>query len=221
MGSKEALLFGKRSKNICPLARALRQRARLITKSFLVLFFKKELLCLCLTCVTLNASGYYQRDRAVWFQSCGAPTPVADCHAPLAALRGNAQIGWRATNGGAKPGTERRVGDRQMGDAPLFFDFHVFVCTNRRPDGHPKGSCAERGSEKLRDYMKARAKELGVERVRINTSGCLDRCEHGPCIVVYPEGIWYHVDTPADVDLVLQQHIVGGGRATALMLPAV
>ena len=76
-----------------------------------------------------------------------------------------------------------------MADPQPFFDFHVFVCTNRRPDGHARGSCAARGAEKLRDYMKARAKELGLLRVRINTSGCLDRCERGPCIVVYPEGI--------------------------------
>ncbi len=112
------------------------------------------------------------------------------------------------------------VGDRQAADPPIYFDFHIFVCTNRRPDGHPKGSCAEKGSEKLRDYMKARAKELGVSRVRINMAGCLDRCEHGPCIVVYPEGVWYTIRSPADVDTVLQRHIVEQGRATTHMLPA-
>ncbi len=112
------------------------------------------------------------------------------------------------------------MGERHAGDAPLFFEFHVFVCTNRRPDGHPKGSCAERGSEKLRDYMKVRAKELGLAKVRINAAGCLDRCEAGPCIVVYPEGVWYSVRTPADVDEVLQRHLVAGERAGNLMLPA-
>ena len=101
---------------------------------------------------------------------------------------------------------------------PAFFDFHVFVCTNRRPDGHARGSCAARGSERLRDYMKARAKELGLQRARINTAGCLDRCEVGPCLVVYPEGVWYRVDTPEDVDAVLAAHRHPGGRAEALML---
>jgi (2Fe-2S) ferredoxin len=129
-------------------------------------------------------------------------------------------VNGRPFAGGILLRTEYKLTDRHPGDPPLFFEFHVFVCTNRRPDGHPKGSCAERGSEKLRDYMKARARELGVTRVRINNAGCLDRCEHGPCIVVYPEGIWYRVGSPADVDLVLQQHIVSGGRATPLMLPA-
>jgi (2Fe-2S) ferredoxin len=104
------------------------------------------------------------------------------------------------------------MGDRCQDDPPLFFEFHVFVCVNRRPDGHKRGSCAARGSEQLRDYMKVRAKELGVGKVRINAAACLDRCELGPCVVVYPEGVWYRVDTQADVDRVLQAHLVNGGR---------
>ena len=111
------------------------------------------------------------------------------------------------------------MGERQAGDPPMYYEAHVFVCTNRRQDGHPRGCCAAGGAEKLRDYMKARAKELGLPRVRINAAGCLDRCDHGPCIVVYPEGIWYHVGSPADVDTVLQRHLVEGGRVLTNMLP--
>ncbi len=107
---------------------------------------------------------------------------------------------------------------RQTTDPALFFEFHVFVCTNRRPPGHVRGSCAAKGSEALRDYMKARAKELGIPGVRINTAACLDRCEQGPCIVIYPEGIWYRVNTTADVDNVLATHLQAGQRAEALML---
>ncbi len=112
------------------------------------------------------------------------------------------------------------MGDRRHDDPPLFFEFHVFACVNRRPDEHKRGSCAARGSEKLRDYMKARAKELGVPNVRINGAACLDRCELGPCVVVYPEGVWYRIGSTADVDRVLQAHLVEGGRASDLMLPA-
>ena len=112
------------------------------------------------------------------------------------------------------------LGERQAGDPPLYFAFHVFVCTNRRPDGHARGSCAAKNSEQLRDYMKARAKELGLPHVRINSAGCLDRCECGPCVIVYPEGIWYRVATREDVDAVLERHLAGGGRAENLMLPA-
>lgn len=101
----------------------------------------------------------------------------------------------------------------------MFFDAHLFICTNRRPDGHSRGSCAAGGSEHLRDYMKARAKELGIANIRVNSAGCLDRCELGPCMVIYPDGVWYRIGSTADVDTVLQTHLVEGGRATELMLP--
>lgn len=109
-------------------------------------------------------------------------------------------------------------GHRLAGDPDLFFDAHLFVCCNRRPEGHARGSCAGKGAEGLRDYMKARAKELGLARLRVNSAGCLDRCELGPCLVIYPEGIWYKIATRADVDTVLEQHVRDGGRAAALML---
>lgn len=102
---------------------------------------------------------------------------------------------------------------------PMFYDAHLFVCCNRRPDGHRRGSCAAAGSEKLRDYMKARAKEMGLPRVRVNMAGCLDRCELGPCLVIYPEGVWYRIGSTADVDAVLERHVRDGQRVPELMLP--
>ncbi len=105
-------------------------------------------------------------------------------------------------------------------DPPPFFEAHLFVCTNRRPDGHRRGSCAAAGSEPLRDYMKARAKELAIEHIRVNSAGCLDRCELGPCLVIYPDGVWYRIESRADVDAVLQRHVIEGGRVRELMLPA-
>ncbi len=112
------------------------------------------------------------------------------------------------------------MGERLTTDPPLFFQAHVFVCCNRRPDGHARGSCAASGSEALRDYMKARAKELGIASIRVNSAGCLDRCELGPCVVIYPEGVWYQTRTRADVDRVLEAHLTASGRASELMLPA-
>jgi len=103
-------------------------------------------------------------------------------------------------------------------DPAPYFTAHVFVCGNRRPEGHDRGCCASKGSEKLRDYMKARAKELGIKGVRINQSGCLDRCELGPCAVIYPEGVWYRLDSREAVDEILQKHIVEGGRVPTQML---
>lgn len=66
--------------------------------------------------------------------------------------------------------------------------------------------------------MKARAKELGLRDVRVNMAGCLDRCEFGPAMVIYPEGIWYRPRTTEDVDEILAGHLLGGGRVRRLML---
>jgi len=104
------------------------------------------------------------------------------------------------------------------GDPAPFFRCHVFFCVNKREDGHARGCCAEKGSLELREYMKARAKELGLKRIRINSSGCLDRCELGPSVVIYPEGVWYRCATRADVDEVLETHLRDGGRVRRLMM---
>jgi (2Fe-2S) ferredoxin len=100
----------------------------------------------------------------------------------------------------------------------LYYQPHVFVCTNTRPPGHKRGCCAEKGAEKLRDYMKVRAKELGLPATRINAAGCLDRCELGPTLVIYPEGIWYTYHSREDIDEILQEHLVHGRRVERLML---
>ena len=103
-------------------------------------------------------------------------------------------------------------------DPASYYEAHVFCCTNRRADGHPRGSCAEKGGEALRDYMKSKARALGLNNVRINSSGCLDRCELGPTMVIYPEGVWYSVSTREEIDEVLEKHLVEGGRVERLML---
>lgn len=99
-----------------------------------------------------------------------------------------------------------------------FFAIHAFICTNKRPDGHPRGSCHEKNSENLRDYMKVRAKELGLAETRINSAGCLDRCSYGPVMVIYPEGVWYSVKNREDIDLILNQHLIGGVIVDALRM---
>jgi (2Fe-2S) ferredoxin len=103
-------------------------------------------------------------------------------------------------------------------DPQPFFDAHVFVCTNRRPDGHPRGCCASKRSDDLRDYMKQRAHDMGLRKVRINAAGCLDRCQLGPTVVIYPEGVWYLCRTKADVDAILETHVRDGGRVERLLL---
>ena len=103
-------------------------------------------------------------------------------------------------------------------DPQPYYRLHVFCCTNMRPAGHARGSCAEKGAEKLRNYLKARVKELGLSGVRINTAGCLDRCELGPVLVIYPEGVWYNYRTQADLDEILATHLQKGARVHRLLL---
>ncbi|MFO1152556.1 MAG: (2Fe-2S) ferredoxin domain-containing protein [Rhodospirillales bacterium] len=99
-----------------------------------------------------------------------------------------------------------------------YYRAHVFCCVNRRPADNPLGSCAAKGAERLRNYMKARAKELKIEDIRINQAGCLDRCEHGPTMVIYPEGVWYTYTSFADVDEILQSHLIEGHPVERLMI---
>lgn len=108
-----------------------------------------------------------------------------------------------------------RSGDADRGG---YFRCHVFCCTNERPPEHPDGSCARRGAVRLRNYMKARAKELGLADVRINSAGCLDRCAHGPTMVVYPEGVWYQCASRDDVDAILLSHLRDGRVVERLRL---
>ncbi len=99
------------------------------------------------------------------------------------------------------------------------YDIHVFCCINERESGHPRGSCSARGAGELQAYMKVRGKVLKLgKRVRINKSGCLDRCELGPVMVIYPEGIWYHYQSREDIDEILEHHVIGGETVQRLML---
>lgn len=91
------------------------------------------------------------------------------------------------------------------------FEKHVFICTNRRDPSNPKGSCANSGSEAICDAFKSEVASAGLRgRMRANSSGCLDRCEHGPTVVVYPEGVWYQVKTAEDAKAIVAEHLVGG-----------
>jgi (2Fe-2S) ferredoxin len=112
---------------------------------------------------------------------------------------------------------ETRAAAAASGEKP-FYRSHVFVCTNLREPGHRRGCCHDKGAEALRGYMKQRAKELGIGRTRINVAGCLDRCELGPCMVIYPEGIWYSYRSEADIEEILTNHLIGGRIVDRLKL---
>jgi (2Fe-2S) ferredoxin len=89
------------------------------------------------------------------------------------------------------------------------FEKHIFVCENKRPEGHPKGCCADKNSIEVRALFKNRLKQLGLStEIRANASGCLDACEHGVTVVVYPDQVWYGGVTIDDVEEIIQQHLI-------------
>lgn len=88
-----------------------------------------------------------------------------------------------------------------------YFDKHVFFCTNQREDGST--CCANHGAQNARDYMKVKASTIPRHdnNIRINSAGCLDRCEEGPVMVIYPEGIWYTYVDESDLDEIVEEHL--------------
>ena len=92
-----------------------------------------------------------------------------------------------------------------------FYKHHVFFCQNKREA--PAACCANHNAEGMREHAKKRIKALkmsGEGQVRVNSAGCLDRCEQGPCIVVYPEGTWYTYVDAQDIDEIIDEHLVKG-----------
>jgi len=91
------------------------------------------------------------------------------------------------------------------------YERHVFICVNRREPGNPKGCCAEKGSEAVRDEFKRLLHERGLKgRIRANAAGCLDQCSRGVSVVVYPEQVWYGGVRVEDVPEIIESHLVGG-----------
>jgi (2Fe-2S) ferredoxin len=90
------------------------------------------------------------------------------------------------------------------------FEKHIFICGNQRPPGNPRGSCDPKGQAELHKAFKRILAERGVAgtRVRANRSGCLEQCEHGPTVVVYPDAIWYGGVRPEDVAEIVDSHIL-------------
>jgi (2Fe-2S) ferredoxin len=97
---------------------------------------------------------------------------------------------------------------------------HVFVCENERAADNPRGCCKHKGAVEVRAKLKSELASRGLKgSVRANAAGCLDQCEHGVTVVVYPEQVWYGGVTVADVDEIIERHLIGGDYVERLMLP--
>ncbi len=89
------------------------------------------------------------------------------------------------------------------------FTHHIFVCCNTREPGHARGCCDPTKSQALRSLFKIELDKRGLKgRVRANMAGCLDQCEHGPNLVIYPQGIWYGGVRIEDVPRIIDETIV-------------
>lgn len=100
------------------------------------------------------------------------------------------------------------------------FKKHVFFCTNARENN--EAACAACGAAEVHAYAKKRINELGLNgegKIRMNKAGCLDRCDLGPVLVVYPEGVWYTYVDASDVEEIIQEHLIGGKTVDRLKLP--
>ena len=99
------------------------------------------------------------------------------------------------------------------------FERHIFVCGNQRPPGQSRPCCDPAGTAKLQKLFKQKLAERGLKgRVRANQSGCLDQCEHGPNVVVYPDAVWYGRVSLDDVEEIVESHIMRGKPVERLMI---
>ncbi len=95
------------------------------------------------------------------------------------------------------------------------FRYHVFACTQEKPEGTP--CCSAAGSQKVLDALH---RELGArglaDEVQVSSCGCLGLCESGPVMIVYPDATWYTKLTAADVPEVVASHYQQGGKVARL-----
>ncbi|MBF0310061.1 MAG: (2Fe-2S) ferredoxin domain-containing protein [Magnetococcales bacterium] len=88
---------------------------------------------------------------------------------------------------------------------------HVFVCMNRRPEGHPKGSCQSAGAEGVLMAFAGEMEKRGLfGQMQVTGTFCMGPCDQGPTVVVYPEGVWYGRVQAGDVSEIVERHLLNG-----------
>jgi (2Fe-2S) ferredoxin len=106
-------------------------------------------------------------------------------------------------------------------DTELIYQKHIFICTNDRPPDALRRSCGQAYGLELVDAFKAQLKALPVAiRARAQRAGCLDICDWGPTVAVYPEGVFYVNVQVEDVSEIVQEHILNNRPVERLRLKA-
>jgi (2Fe-2S) ferredoxin len=101
-----------------------------------------------------------------------------------------------------------------------YYERHIFFCLNQRDNG--EACCADHDAHGAYEHCKKRVKQEhlnGPGKVRVNKSGCLDRCAGGPVAVVYPEAVWYTYVDHSDIDEIVESHLKNGRPVERLFLP--
>lgn len=100
-----------------------------------------------------------------------------------------------------------------------YYNRHVFLCVNQKAGG--KTCCANTGGEEYFEHLKLKLLEMGqhgVGKIRVSKSGCLGRCASGPCIVIYPDQIWYSYKSLSDIDEIIEEHLINNRVVQHLVL---
>ena len=99
-------------------------------------------------------------------------------------------------------------------------EIHVFVCSQQRPAGHPRGSCGEKGAMNVLQVFSEKIIQKGLtNKVSLVATGCLGPCRAGTNVLVYPGGTWYMAIEPSDIDAIIDQHLIGGGVYEDKLMP--
>src|ERR1700761_765325 len=143
----------------------------------------------------------FSQMRAGWQRKCGNFGPAASGHL----------LRWRSRSPQASVPPFVSYPEKGIrGELRLpAFERHVFVCHNSRPADAPRPSCTTDGKSELHTRLQQLTKEAGLGgKGRINKPGCLDQCEHGPTVVVYPDAVWYGGVQPQDAEEIVAEHLV-------------
>jgi len=98
--------------------------------------------------------------------------------------------------------------------------YHIIVCTNTRPPGHPKGSCGEKGAQNVvMKFSEELERRNLFEKVLLTGSTCLGICSAGPVVVVYPDNVWYQGVTPDGAVRIIEEHIEKGSPVEDMRIP--
>jgi len=105
------------------------------------------------------------------------------------------------------------------GEGNMHYKKHLFFCINQKDNG--KACCQDHHASDFRDYAHDKLKALGLigeGQYRVNKAGCLGRCELGPVLVVYPEGVWYTYESYKDIDEIIDTHLLKGQIVDRLLI---